>query len=483
MIELVHEEKKRRVLAASIKVVGVGGAGGNTIDKMSQYDCDGIELIAVNTDAQALELSLADSIIHIGQKSTKGLGAGANPDIGKRAAEEDLDKIIEIVGDADIVFLTGGMGGGTGSGALPVIVQALKERNILTIVVITKPFSFEGKRRALIAEQAIERIRQYADTVIIIPNQKLLNLVDDKVSMIDGFAMINEILNQSVRGISDIITKAGHINVDFADVREVMKNQGLAVMGTGTASGEGRAMKASLAAISSPLLENVSIAGARGVLINIAGSSSLGLHEIGAAASVIYDQVDENANIILGSVIDDSLGDQMMVTVIATGFNPVEQMAMQVKKEIMPSVECAQMPIEQPYIVPHVVQEPVVQLKTVEPAVQAVEIPVERVVEQETSLIQFYQTTTVKNEPVESIRYENFDHQGLDHASNVASQGPSYAHHQQVAAQLSSINKNDYDVPAFMRRDKNNDVEQQDKFKNRRERRAALRSQYQEAKN
>ncbi len=445
MIEFAHEEKERHIHAASIKVIGVGGAGGNTIDKMSKSDCEGIELIAVNTDAQALEYSLADTIVHIGQKSTKGLGAGANPEIGKRAAEEDLDKIIELVGNADIVFLTGGMGGGTGSGALPVIVQALKERNILTIVVITKPFSFEGKRRALIAEQAIEKIRQYADTVIIIPNQKLLNLVDDKVSMIDGFEMINEVLNQSVRGISDIITKAGHINVDFADVREVMKNQGLAVMGTGFASGENRATKAALAAISSPLLENVSITGARGVLINIAGSSSLGLHEISAAASVIYDQVDENANIILGSVIDDALGDQMAVTVIATGFNPAEQAVLQVKKETTASIDLAKVSATQPHIVPHVT------------------------IVQET--IELLNPQEQKQESLEHDKYEHFD-QALDKMHNTISY-----QHQSTAL---PVNKNDYDVPAFMRKEGELKNMQQEHFRNRRERRAALRSQYQE---
>ncbi len=368
MIELAHEEKERYVNAASIKVIGVGGAGGNTINKMSKSDCKGIELIAVNTDAQALEYSCADIIVHIGQKSTKGLGAGANPEVGKRAAEEDLDKVLEVVGNADIVFLTGGMGGGTGSGALPAIVQALKEKGILTIVVVTKPFSFEGKRRASVADQAIDKIRQYADTLIIVPNQKLLDLVDDKVSMIDGFEMINEVLNQSVRGISDIITKAGHINVDFADVREIMKNQGLAVMGTGIASGEGRAKKAALAAISSPLLENISIAGARGVLLNIAGSSSLGLHEISAAASVIYEQAEENANIILGSVIDDSLGDTISVTVIATGFNPVLQAEAAAKKEDVVHSDFSKASVAQPHVVPHVdvvsaKQESVVQKK------------------------------------------------------------------------------------------------------------------------
>lgn len=320
MIEFDREESRSTPLA-SIKVVGVGGAGGNTINCMVESGYNGVDFIAINTDAQALKDSRAQTKLQIGQKSTKGLGAGANPEIGKRAAEEDIDKVMEELQQADIVFVTGGMGGGTGSGALPVVVKALKEKGILTIVIVTKPFGFEGKKRARIAEEAIKVVREGADTLLIIPNQKLLDLVDDQVSMIDGFGMINEVLNQSVRGISDIITRAGHINVDFADVREIMKDQGLAVMGTARATGEHRAKKAALEAISSPLLENMSIAGARGVLLNITGGSNLGLREISEAASVIYDQADENANIILGSVIDKEAGDEVSVTVIATGFD------------------------------------------------------------------------------------------------------------------------------------------------------------------
>ena len=320
MIEFDHEESQSSPLA-SIKVIGIGGAGGNTINCMIESGYSGVEFLAVNTDAQALKDSHAHIKLQIGQKSTKGLGAGANPEVGKRAAEEDLDKVMEHLQAADIVFVTGGMGGGTGSGALPVVVKALKEKGILTIVIITKPFGFEGRKRARIAEEAVAQVKEGADTLLIIPNQKLLDLVDDKVSMIDAFNMINEVLNQSVKGISDIITRAGHINVDFADVREIMKDQGLAVMGTARATGEHRARKAALEAISSPLLENMSIAGARGVLLNITGGSNLGLHEISEAASVIYEQADDNANIILGSVIDKDAGDEVSVTVIATGFD------------------------------------------------------------------------------------------------------------------------------------------------------------------
>jgi cell division protein FtsZ len=314
-------ELEKAPLGAIIKVVGVGGAGGNTINSMIDAGYEGIEFIVANTDAQALAMSKASVKIQLGVKSTKGLGSGANPDLGRRAAEEDLDKVLDEVGEADIVFLSGGMGGGTGSGALPVIAKALKASGILTVSVVTKPFAFEGKRRARIAESAIDALRKEVDTLIVIPNQKLLEVVDQEVSMIDAFARINEVLNQAVKGISDIITKPGHINVDFADMREIMHGMGMAVLGTGSASGTDRARHAAEQAISSPLLENMSIAGAKGVLINISGGANLGLHELSQAASVIYELVDEDANIIIGSVIDKQMGDAVSVTVIATGFN------------------------------------------------------------------------------------------------------------------------------------------------------------------
>ncbi len=319
MIEF-EPETLNKTSIVSIKVIGIGGAGGNTVNSIIESGCQGIEFITANTDAQALELSRASAKIQIGIKSTKGLGTGANPEIGKRAAEEDLDKVREVIGDADIVFLAAGMGGGSGSGGLPVIAHALREKGILSIAIVTKPFLFEGKRRAEVAEVAIEQLKKEVDTLIVIPNQKLLEVVDPTVSMIDAFSMINEILSQSVRGISDIITKPGHINVDFADVRTIMKDRGLAVMGTGKATGTDRAKEAALQATSSPLLENMSVTGAHGVLFNITGGKDLGLHEVSEAASVIYEQAAENANIILGSVIDESLNDEVIVTIIATGF-------------------------------------------------------------------------------------------------------------------------------------------------------------------
>jgi cell division protein FtsZ len=324
---------------AKIKVLGVGGGGTNMVNNMIDAGYESIDFIVANTDAQSLKSSKAPHKIQLGVKSTKGLGAGANPDLGRRAAEEDIDRIIESVQDADIVFLTGGLGGGTGSGALPVIVRALAEHDILTVAVLTKPFTFEGKRRAKIAQDALDLIKQDVDTVIVIPNQKLIDVADQKVTLMSAFSMINNILNQFVKSIADIISRPGHINVDFADIKTIMKQKGFAVIGTGRAIGEDRAMQAALKAISSPLLDNLKITGARGVLLNISGSSNLGLHEVSAAASIIYEQAHEEANIILGSVIDEALGGEVSVTVIATGFfeQAVEQK--QIVKQIETNIQ------------------------------------------------------------------------------------------------------------------------------------------------
>jgi cell division protein FtsZ len=323
----------QKVVNAIIKVVCVGGAGGNTGNAMIESGCTDIECIAINTDAQALTLSKAPVKIQIGVKSTKGLGTGADPLVGRRAAEEDLDKVMEAIGQADIVFLTGGMGGGTGSGVIPIIAKALKERNILTITIVTKPFEFEGRRRCKVAEEIVKQLESITDTLIVIPNQKLLAVCDTHMAMIDAFDMINQVLSQSVCAISDIITRPGHINVDYADVRTIMKDRGIAVMGTGKASGKDRAEMASLQAISSPLLENMHIEGAHAVLLNITGNKTLTLDELSKAASIVYEAAHEDANIILGTVIDESLKDEIMVTIIATGFEkqPVKEEIVQQK--------------------------------------------------------------------------------------------------------------------------------------------------------
>lgn len=325
MIEFDPDVKKTDFSAVNIKIIGIGGAGGNTVNSMIESGLSDVEFIVANSDLQALKNSNASCKIQLGVKTTKGLGCGANPDLGRRATEEDLDKIMEHLEKADIVFVVAGMGGGTGSGGAPVVVKALKERGILSVAVVTKPFNFEGKRRMLVAERALEDLKKEVDTLIVVPNEKLLGLVDRSVSMIDSFHMINDLLMHSVKSISSIISKSGHINVDFADLCAIMKGMGLAMMGTGTASGQDRASEAARRAISSSLLENMDIKTAKGVLLNISGSSSMTLHEIGDAANVIYDMSDKNAHIILGTVVDESLHDQIVVSVIATGFDQVQE--------------------------------------------------------------------------------------------------------------------------------------------------------------
>jgi len=320
MIEFDTLDTKASGPHIAIKVIGVGGAGGNMINNMAMNDYSNIEYIAVNTDSQALKTSKAHHKIQLGAKSTKGMGSGANPDLGRRAAEEDIDKVFDIIQDAQVVFLAAGMGGGTGSGSLPVIARALKDKNVLLIAVVTTPFAFEGKRRMRVAQEAIKQLKDSVDTLIMIPNQRLLDLADASVSMVKAFDMVNDVLWRLIKSVYDIIEKPGHINVDFADVRSIMKETGIAVMGTGSASGLQRASEAAMLAISSPLLENMSIAGASGVLLHVAGPSNMGIHEISTAASIVHEQVHEDASIILGSSIDDSLQDTMIVTVIATGF-------------------------------------------------------------------------------------------------------------------------------------------------------------------
>lgn len=309
--------------SATIKVIGVGGAGNNAINRMIAAGIKGVEFISVNTDRQALQLSQASTKIQIGEKITRGLGAGANPDIGAQSAEESKSEIAEVLRGADMVFVTAGMGGGTGTGAAPIVAATAKEMGILTIGVVTKPFTFEGKKRLAQAERGIESLKGKVDTLVVIPNDKLLQIIDRKTSIIEAFKMADDVLRQGVQGISDLIAVPGLINLDFADVRTIMLNTGMAHMGIGRASGENRAEDAAKQAIESPLLET-SIEGARGVIINITGSSSLGLHEVNTAAELIQRSVDSEANIIFGSVVDENMGDEISITVIATGFDEEE---------------------------------------------------------------------------------------------------------------------------------------------------------------
>jgi len=318
---------------AVIKVVGVGGGGTNAVNRMVDAGLRGVEFIAVNTDAQALLMTDADVKIHIGSKITRGLGAGANPTIGYQAAVESKDELRDALKGADMVFVTAGKGGGTGTGAAPVIAELAKELGALTVGVVTRPFSFEGKRRARQAEEGIRALRDKVDTLIIIPNDRLLQVVERRTSIIDAFKVADDVLRQGVQGITDLITVPGLINLDFADVRTIMRDAGSALMGIGVAGGENRAVEAARAAISSPLLE-ASVEGAMGILLNITGGSDLGLFEVNEAAEIISSAADSDCNIIFGAVIDEALGDEVRVTVIATGFDSPRGQEQPVREEV-----------------------------------------------------------------------------------------------------------------------------------------------------
>jgi cell division protein FtsZ len=306
---------------ARIKVIGIGGGGGNAVNRMIESGIEGIEFLVANTDLQALKRSRAPIKIQLGSRLTKGLGAGADPGVGREAALEDTDKIIEVLEGADMVFVTTGLGGGTGTGAAPIVASLATELDALTVAVVTKPFHFEGRRRMQQADQGLRELRECVDTVITIPNERLLHTVDRGVSLSDSFRVADDVLRQAVQGISDLITVPGLINLDFADVKSIMQGMGMALMGAGRATGENRAIEATQQAISSPLLEEATIQGARGVLINITGGTDLTLFEVNAASSIIRESADDDANIIFGAVIDDTLTDEMRITVIATGFD------------------------------------------------------------------------------------------------------------------------------------------------------------------
>jgi len=306
--------------SAKIKVVGIGGGGGNAINTMISCDVYGVDFIVANTDAQALRMSKAPSKIQIGAQLTKGLGAGANPEVGRDAAAENREQLANSFQGADMIFIAAGMGGGTGTGAAPVIAEVAKEAGALTVGVVTKPFSREGKLRLTKAEEGIKELKKYVDSLIVIPNDRLLGLAGKSMSILDAFKPSDDVLRQAVQGISDLITTSGLINVDFADVQAIMSERGMAMMGIGMASGDNRAVEAATRAISSPLLEDIDISGARGVLVNISGSSGMTMDEFDAASRIIHEKVHEDANIIIGLVIDESLGDHIKITAIATGF-------------------------------------------------------------------------------------------------------------------------------------------------------------------
>jgi cell division protein FtsZ len=325
---------------AKIKVVGLGGGGCNAVGSMIELQqIEGVEFVAINTDAQALMNNQASTKVQIGDKLTKGLGSGADPEIGRQAVEESREKISQVLEGSDMIFLTAGMGGGTGTGGAPTVAELAKDLGVLTVAVVTKPFNFEGTRRRIVAEEGITNLREKVDTLIVIPNQRILEVVDKKVSLLESFRLVDSVLGQGVQGISDLITQPGLINLDFADVKAIMSNAGSALMGIGRSAGENRAATAARQAISSPLLE-VTIEGAKGVLFNIRGGRDLTMAEVDEAAKIISENVDADANIIFGAVIDEEIGDEIQITVIATGFDQSKQTLIdlgrsprQVKKE------------------------------------------------------------------------------------------------------------------------------------------------------
>lgn len=332
MIELAEN----RISGANLKVVGVGGGGCNAVNTMIKAGLNGVEFVGANTDAQALAACSAPIKVQLGAKLTKGLGAGANPEIGRNAMLEDKDRIREMLVGADMVFITAGLGGGTGTGGAPILATIARDAGALTVAVVTKPFLFEGKRRQRQADDGLKELRKCVDTLITIPNQRLMNIAGRDMSLLETFRTADEVLLEAVRGISDLITINGLINLDFADVRTVMSEMGLALMGTGIASGENRAIEAAQRAISSPLLEDITISGARGILINITGGADLTLYEVNEASTLIQEEADEDANIIFGAVIDENLREEMRVTVIATGFGRAEE-----KEERLPESRAA----------------------------------------------------------------------------------------------------------------------------------------------
>ena len=332
MSNLQFDEKERDIrlsfdegaMGASIKVIGIGGGGCNAVNRMIEAGIEGVEFISANTDLQALRQSYAPVKLQLGAKLTKGLGAGANPEVGRKAALEDTEKIIELLEGADMVFVTAGLGGGTGGGSAPIVASLSAELGALTVAVVTKPFLFEGKKRMYQAEQAVVELREGADTVITIPNERLLTTVPQCTSLVDAFKFADDVLRQAVQGISDLITIPGVINLDFADVKTIVTGMGMALMGTGVAEGDSRAETAARKAINSPLLEDTTIQGARGVLINITGSRDMTLHEVSEASRIVQDAAHRDANIIFGSVFDDQMEDKLKITVIATGFDEEE---------------------------------------------------------------------------------------------------------------------------------------------------------------
>ncbi len=427
----MFEIQEEKTLGAKIKVVGVGGGGCNAVNTMIRGGLSGVEFIAANTDKQVLESVLAQGKIAIGQELTRGLGAGANPDVGRKAALEDYAQISEMLTGSDMVFITAGMGGGTGTGAAPVFAKIAKEVGALTVGVVTKPFLFEGKKRMKQALEGINQLRENVDSLIIIPNNRLLNISGASLSMMQAFAKADEVLLNAVQGISDLINHTGYINSDFADVRTIMENKGLALMGIGFGQGDHRAVEAATSAISSPLLEDVSINGATGIIINITGGSNLTLHEVNEATSIIQEAADEDAQIIFGTVIDESLNDKVKVTVIATGLG-CDASALLTEMKIATPVTRSATP---PPVPSHVNQA----IQNVNEASQAKTVASTELNQAATQLNAASANTAASVSPA-------------------AAESPELARAREIAKRLGMINQEgqDFDVPAFMRRNQEN---------------------------
>ncbi len=352
------EVKPKIETFARIKVLGVGGGGGNAVNRMIQLGIRGVEFVSINTDAQALHNNAADKKVHIGKSVTKGLGSGMNPDVGRQAAEESQEEIEEVISNADMVFITCGLGGGTGTGAAPIVAEIAKNRGILTVAVVTKPFTFEGLKRKEVAEIGYANLKDKVDAIISVHNDRILQIIDKKTSLIDSFRTVDDILRQGIAGISDLITSHGVVNADFADVRSIMQDAGTALMGIGRASGENRAQDAARMAVNSPLLE-LSIDGATGVLFNVTGGSSLGMYEIDEAAKAITKSIDPEARVKFGAVIDEEIGDEIRITVIATGFDETARKSVAQVHTPTPVEERKPAPVQAAPVQPVVVEPPV----------------------------------------------------------------------------------------------------------------------------
>ena len=455
---------------AKIKVVGVGGSGCNAVNTMIRMGLDGVEFITANTDKQALDASLAPVKLAIGQELTKGLGAGANPEVGRKAALEDYARISEILAGADMVFITAGMGGGTGTGAAPVFAKIAKEIGALTVGVVTKPFSFEGKKRMKHAEQGVGWLRENVDSLIMIPNQRLLALAGATLSMLDGFKKADEVLLNAVQGISDLINHTGLINSDFADVRTIMQNKGLALMGIGYGEGEHRAVEAATNAISSPLLEDISVDGATGIIINITGGSNLKINEVNEATTLIMEAAHEDAEIIFGTVIDENLKDQIKVTVIATGLGGQAGFAQKVDSIDLAAVAQTPMQVQVP------VQTPVAPLAA--PVVSGAPMTSAPVVSQATPVAPpapnaaMLASSSAKSSPLveDPLLAESEPAvaaptaqslSAMAHAAQPQSEnGGELARARAIAQRLGITNLTDdeYDVPTYMRRQQDREV-------------------------